>query len=65
MATIIASAVMLIGFSHNPINTENSYRSNNRSKMYVFQFLLYWYELKRTYFTSRFICNRHCVVYRK
>ena len=30
MAAIISSAVMLIGFSHNPINTENSYRSNNR-----------------------------------
>lgn len=32
---------MLIGFSYNPINTENPYRSNNRGKMYVFQFLLY------------------------
>ena len=41
MAAIISSAVMLIGFSHNPINTENSYRSNNRGKMYTFQFLLY------------------------
>lgn len=65
MAAIISSAVMLIGFSHNPINTENSYRSNNRGKMYTFQFLLYQYDLKAVFLTSHFIYNKHCIVYRK
>lgn len=41
IAALMSSAVMLMGFSHNTINAENSYRSNNRGKMYVFQFLLY------------------------
>ena len=39
--TAIMATIMVTGVFCNTIDTENSYRSNNRGKMYAFQFLLY------------------------